>query len=44
VFLPDGRAFVLRDYSAAHLFAAPGRQVGALPLLLQRQESRSLVA
>jgi hypothetical protein len=28
VFLPDGRAFVLRDYSAAHLFAAPGRQSG----------------
>jgi hypothetical protein len=29
VFLPHGRAFVLRDYSAAHLFAAPGRQVDA---------------
>jgi hypothetical protein len=36
-FSPDGRAFVLRDYSAAYLFAAPGRQVAAFPLPLQRQ-------
>jgi hypothetical protein len=36
-FSPDGRAFVLRDYSAAYVFAAPGRQVGAFALPLQRQ-------
>jgi len=36
-FSPDGRAFVLRDYSAAYLFAAPGRQLAAFPLPLQRQ-------
>jgi hypothetical protein len=36
-YSPDGSAVVLRDYSAAHLFAAPGRQVAALPLPLQRQ-------
>jgi hypothetical protein len=36
-FSPDGRAFVLRDYSAAYVFAAPGRQVGAFALPPQRQ-------
>jgi hypothetical protein len=36
-FSPDGRAFVLRDYSAAYVFATPGRQVGAFALPLQRQ-------
>jgi hypothetical protein len=36
-FSPDGRAFVLRDYSTAYVFAAPGRQVDAFALPLQRQ-------
>jgi hypothetical protein len=36
-FSPDGRAFVLRDYAAAYVFAAPGRQVGAFALPPQRQ-------
>jgi hypothetical protein len=36
-FLPDGRGFVLRDYQAAYLYAAPGRLVASFPLPLQPQ-------
>jgi hypothetical protein len=36
-FFPDGRGFVLRDYQAAHVFAAPDRLVGSFPLPLQVQ-------
>ena len=42
-YLPDGRAFVLRDYQAAHVYAAPGRRVGSLELPLQ-QQGESLTA
>jgi hypothetical protein len=51
-FAPDGRAFVLRDYQAAYVYAAPGRRVGAFELPLQFQgesitvtaDSRSVLA
>jgi hypothetical protein len=36
-YLPDGRAFVLRDYQGAYVYAAPGKRVGAFDLPLQRQ-------
>jgi hypothetical protein len=36
-FLPSGRGFVLRDYQAAYVYAAPGRRVGAFELPLQFQ-------
>ncbi|HZB60111.1 MAG TPA: hypothetical protein VFA73_13080, partial [Actinomycetota bacterium] len=48
----NGRAFVLRDYQAAYVYAAPGRRVGSLELPLQFQgesitvtaDSRSVLA
>ena len=51
-FTPNGRAFVLRDYQAAYVYAAPGRRVGSLELPLQFQgesitvtaDSRSVLA
>jgi hypothetical protein len=36
-YLPGGRAFVLRDYQSAHVYAAPGRRVGTFELPLQLQ-------
>jgi len=36
-YLPDGRAFVLRDYQQAHVYTRPGRRVGAFELPLQYQ-------
>src|SRR5215216_544060 len=36
-FAPNGRAFVLRDYQGAFVYAAPGRRVGAFELPLQYQ-------
>ncbi|HYN17888.1 MAG TPA: hypothetical protein VEY96_07380, partial [Actinomycetes bacterium] len=42
-YLPDGRAFVLRDYQGAYLYAAPGKRVGAFELPLQ-QQGESLTA
>jgi hypothetical protein len=36
-FLPDGRAFVLRDYQEAFVYAAPGRRVATFPLPIQYQ-------
>jgi hypothetical protein len=37
-FTPDGRAYVLRDYQAAYVYAAAGRRrVGELPLPIQLQ-------
>ncbi|MDF2739106.1 MAG: hypothetical protein K0S88_472 [Actinomycetia bacterium] len=36
-FTPNGQAFVLRDYQAAYVYAAPGRRVGSLELPLQFQ-------
>jgi hypothetical protein len=36
-FAPDGRSFVLRDYQSAHVYTAPGRRVGELPLPPQYQ-------
>jgi hypothetical protein len=36
-FSPDGRAFVLRDYQGAYVYAAPGRRVGSFELPLQFQ-------
>jgi hypothetical protein len=43
-FAPDGRSFVLRDYQAAHVYAAGGRRVGELPLPLQLQGESLTVA
>ncbi|HYY79560.1 MAG TPA: hypothetical protein VFD04_10310 [Actinomycetes bacterium] len=36
-FSPDGRAFVLRDYLTAYLYAAPGRRIATVALPLQPQ-------
>jgi hypothetical protein len=36
-FSPDGRSFVLRDYTDAHLYTAPGRRVARFPLPPQPQ-------
>ena len=36
-FSPDGRAFVLRDYLDAHVYAAPGKRLGTFQLPLQYQ-------
>jgi hypothetical protein len=45
VFTPDGRAFVLRDYEAAHVYRASGRRVGSFELPLQFQgESLTVTA
>jgi hypothetical protein len=44
-FTPDGRALVLRDYQAAHLYRAGGRRVGSFELPLQFQgESLTVIA
>ena len=42
-WLPDGRAFVLRDYQGAYVYATPGKRVGAFELPLQ-QQGESLTA
>jgi hypothetical protein len=36
-FSPDGRLLVLRDYGAAHLYAASGRRLATVPLPFQPQ-------
>jgi hypothetical protein len=36
-FSPDGRSFVLRDYTDAHLYTAPGRRIARFPLPPQPQ-------
>ena len=44
-FTPDGRAFVLRDYQAAHVYSGGGRRVGSFELPLQYQgESLTVTA
>lgn len=43
-FTPDGRAFVLRDYQAAHLYRSGGRRVGSFELPLQFQGESITVA
>jgi hypothetical protein len=42
-WLPDGRAFVLRDYQGAYVYATPGKRVGTFELPLQ-QQGESLTA
>jgi hypothetical protein len=51
-FSPDGRTLVLRDYQAAHVYAASGGRLATVPLPLQQQgesiafsaDGRSLLA